>query len=446
MVSFPSFRILPQQNVDSLNVIFTFSANANVALVSSIEFIAKTCRSGSVPVPTGACSKCSVGFYAMTGGTRCDPCVFGALCAGGQDFPGGVGIYAKPGFWQPLWQREEARRQAMSSFAPTFYSCPFMGACVHNSMCATGYEGVVCAICAPGWQLSGSSCVACLGNSGSSYVLWAFLVAVLVLCVAALWYKQWSRTRRIKVILNKVAQERLVTNIFILLRTRVREFVTVQTVQASAVSSSLHVDPNSTLDSLTRPDNIRIDPNRTLIFKVSLDQMILALLRLNKFSSRIIGYHVAEISEDCGKVCNSLTLETDTLDYESFSTLLLTKGAEGHVSELPGASRYGKEWVYKCARDIVCWRKEPFYTRQEMLLLWLAMLQCNKCEQPVTKNETRIQPIKTNDITVRSNDAQPPDEQMIRMGSPDTIPCHEDTDYLDAKVLLINTIQHFRVS
>ena len=111
-------------------------------------------------------------------------------------------------------------------------------------MCATGYEGVVCAICTPGWQLYGSSCVACLGSSGSSYALWAFFVFVLVLCVAALCYREWSLTQRIKLKLTKITQERLVTNIFNLLRMCVSEFVTVQTVQVSTASLSLHVDPN----------------------------------------------------------------------------------------------------------------------------------------------------------------------------------------------------------
>ena len=231
-------------NVSNFNVSFTFRADDSVTLESIIYFRAKPCRAGSIPVLVGACVKCAEGFYAMAGDTVCYPCKFGATCAGGRDFPGGVGIYAKPYFWQPLSQREEVRREAMSSFTPTFYSCPFMGACVNNSVCATGYEGVVCAICAPGWQLYGSSCVACLGSSGSSYVLWAFFVFVLVLFVAALWYREWSRTQRIKLTLTKVTQERLITNIFNLLRLRVGEVVTVQTVQVSTASLSLHVDPN----------------------------------------------------------------------------------------------------------------------------------------------------------------------------------------------------------
>ena len=62
--------------------------------------------------------------------------------------------------------------------------------------------------------------------------------------VAALWYREWSRTQHIKLTLTKVTQEQLMTNIFNLLWMRVGEFVTVQTVQVSTASLSLHVDPN----------------------------------------------------------------------------------------------------------------------------------------------------------------------------------------------------------
>ena len=143
MVSFPGLSILPLQGVNDVNVSFIFGANDSVTLVSIIEFRAKACRTGSVSAAVGGCQKCTVGFYAVPGDEVCRPCAFGALCAGGRDFPGGMGIYAKPNFWQPLWQREGSRRYAAVSFTPIFYSCPFMGACVGESKCADAYTGVL---------------------------------------------------------------------------------------------------------------------------------------------------------------------------------------------------------------------------------------------------------------------------------------------------------------
>ena len=234
LVSLPALSVLPKQGVTHFDLNFTFSADDSVSLVSTINFVVKSCRSGSIPQSVGGCQMCVIGFYAKLGDTKCHSCIFGSACSGGEGFPGGMGIYAKPGFWQPFWQRKEARRQVLSSsFMPTFFVCPFMGACVNNSKCAIGYEGLLCGICAPDWQVSRSVCVPCIASSGPSHVLWGGVGFVLVICIAVLCYREFSLAHRIKTKLSAVAQQRLVDNIFIFLRTSNKEFVTVQNVQVS---------------------------------------------------------------------------------------------------------------------------------------------------------------------------------------------------------------------
>ena len=224
MVDFPSFRIMRLQGVDELNITFTLIADGK-DVVTTIKSFVKPCRTGSIPAATGACTPCPSDYFGTTGISLCQRCVYGAKCVGGRGFPGGMGVYALPEFWQPDEQREGARR-ALPTFSsvhvawpklkPTVYPCPFIGACVNNSKCAAGYQGVLCAICAPGWQFSGPKCVKC-ESSGPNYVIW-IAVFVFVLIVAAAWYVEWSSIQHIKMKLRKVEPECLIRNIFNLFR------------------------------------------------------------------------------------------------------------------------------------------------------------------------------------------------------------------------------------
>ena len=101
MFVFPNLRILPKLGVTNFTGTFTLTTDGNDALKTAINFKVKPCRAGSVPpVGVGACLPCKAGKFALLDGTDCMDCPDGATCDGGQDYPGGMGIYASPTFWQ----------------------------------------------------------------------------------------------------------------------------------------------------------------------------------------------------------------------------------------------------------------------------------------------------------------------------------------------------------
>ena len=57
---------------------------------------------------------------------------------------------------------------------------------------------------------------------------------------------------------------------------------------------------------------------------------------------------------------------TITLDYALFSSILLFQEA---------AKPYPYSQAFGCYRTVFGWKEEQCYTRKEVLLLWLAMLQ-----------------------------------------------------------------------
>ena len=96
--------------------------------------------------------------------------------------------------------------------------------------------------------------------------------------------------------------------------------------------------------------------------------MVSALL-LVESSIRVIQYHVAHI-DFCRRICNLLKLESNALDYERFSSILLTEAKPVGTFNT----------MIEIAREMSGWKDEEFYTRrrgQEVLFLWLAMLQHN---------------------------------------------------------------------
>jgi len=175
----------------------------------------------------GGCVPCPVNYVAQTdqdGNGQCVKCLYGAKCAGGQAFPGGLGIYADYGFWQPMSQR----RDVMPTLV--FYPCPFLGACLNASVCATGYQGVLCAACVPDWQIQGQTCIPCQGGSGSGNILLGIGI-ILILFLVAMVYNEWSYNQRIKNKLNAVSPQLVVRNIFNLLRTDITGSIATATVQ-----------------------------------------------------------------------------------------------------------------------------------------------------------------------------------------------------------------------
>ena len=153
--------------------------------------------------------------------------------------------------------------------------------------------------------------------------------------------------------------------------------------------------------------------------------MVSALL-LVESSIRVIQYHVAHIAF-CRKICNLLKLESNALDYERFSSILLNEAkAVGTFNTM-----------MEIAREISGWKDEEFYVRrrgQEVLFLWLAMLQHNTArdQQLITARDqqlmcTKVVECHTNQMVCDPLDNREKPAEMARK---------EDMGHLDAEAVV----------
>jgi hypothetical protein len=105
---------------------------------------------------------------------QCRACPEGADCSvSGLQVSAAL---AQDGYW---------RGEASAAQSATFYKCPIAKSCAQGR-CATGYTGVACAKCAPGYhKFNGDRCVAC-PQRGMMWLVFFALVVVQVLVVAFL--------------------------------------------------------------------------------------------------------------------------------------------------------------------------------------------------------------------------------------------------------------------
>ena len=113
--------------------------------------------------------RCSASEFAVFSGVdtvTCEPCPAGGDCSGAAltvdaDLASSVivvkqdAVAAKPGYWA-----------SNSADDLKFYECPVPSACLpgvngSRSVCATGYSGILCTVCSPGYFTQYGLCAQC---------------------------------------------------------------------------------------------------------------------------------------------------------------------------------------------------------------------------------------------------------------------------------------------
>jgi hypothetical protein len=145
-----------------------FSRNGSVCEASPPGYIvsvrgaveAQPCPAGEVAAHEGLseCTACGPATFSPAGSAECFACPVGggARCEGGR-------LFLEPGYWVPPQLTRRATDLGRASGA--LHQCPVAESCLMeldlsaNSLvvsCAEGYEGVLCAQCAPGFARAGA--------------------------------------------------------------------------------------------------------------------------------------------------------------------------------------------------------------------------------------------------------------------------------------------------
>ncbi|CDW85402.1 UNKNOWN [Stylonychia lemnae] len=178
-LSFNSDGIDPDKpaNKDSLNQ----SAQNSTAAVPEFDLKIglRECQVGEKFTDAGACDQCpiekSYSLVKMTEPGQCKTCPTGkAVCNGGSD------IGPQPGYW---------RKNNVTS---TFIKCFNFGACLGlvspqndpKGSCYTGYDGILCTDCDPGYSVTGSfQCGKCPEYAQNVFRIVAILIVGVVVIV-----------------------------------------------------------------------------------------------------------------------------------------------------------------------------------------------------------------------------------------------------------------------
>jgi len=140
----------------------TRDASANLGTIASLDLAVRvgTCLPGSEPLVVRhadgvdvarECTVCKDRTFNFDG-IKCK------TCPNGGDCRGGTSLDALPGWWRS------------SETAELLFSCPIRESCAAGNAtgthaCEEGYEGPVCALCAPGYRHWGGKCSECGSNA-----------------------------------------------------------------------------------------------------------------------------------------------------------------------------------------------------------------------------------------------------------------------------------------
>eukprot|EP00961_Rhodomonas_salina_P113341 1524812-Rhodomonas_salina.2 len=107
-------------------------------------------------------------------------------CDADANCTGGASVVPKAGFWE--LPRAEAHEEGSSLDASKvyIYECA-AGGCVEGGGCAATREGPVCALCVPGFAMSGGACTRC-GELGKGWARWMLLALLLAVVLVLWWY------------------------------------------------------------------------------------------------------------------------------------------------------------------------------------------------------------------------------------------------------------------
>eukprot|EP01112_Ceratiomyxa_fruticulosa_P000834 TRINITY_DN1076_c0_g2_i1.p1 TRINITY_DN1076_c0_g2~~TRINITY_DN1076_c0_g2_i1.p1 ORF type:complete len:917 (+),score=160.47 TRINITY_DN1076_c0_g2_i1:59-2752(+) len=133
------------------------------------------CPSNTVSGTNTSYCMCKAGFYGLTqvvsSSDECFVCPVGGVC------PGGTVVTTYEGYWRT------------DPESLTFYPCPATSSCLggQESVCAEGYTGTLCGVCADGYGSKGNHCVKC--SDGVSAVAWFVFIILFALFMALMFRK-----------------------------------------------------------------------------------------------------------------------------------------------------------------------------------------------------------------------------------------------------------------
>ncbi len=144
------------------------------------------------------CSCVGAGFsnsgYYMSNG-KCLACPqYGADCQSVSSERTQRTLASMPGFWRVLASSNNGSSGGQG--LPEFLPCPFgLLACPSssNGTCNTGYSGVLCAVCQPGFHSTSSGCFPC--TPVSNYLIPVFVVVAICFFALFRWVSQRVNTR-----------------------------------------------------------------------------------------------------------------------------------------------------------------------------------------------------------------------------------------------------------
>jgi hypothetical protein len=149
-----------------------------------------SCAAGvSTSAPGSSACTCLEGYYAVfsNGTTVCVACPSGAACATMDTERTFASLRSLPGQWR------------VPGAQLTFMACPMkQEACPSsaNGTCSSGYRGVLCATCDPGYHFTWQTCVPCRG-SNITYLLPVLAVAAVFVVALFVWISRRLNTSKL---------------------------------------------------------------------------------------------------------------------------------------------------------------------------------------------------------------------------------------------------------
>jgi hypothetical protein len=172
-------------------------SNASECLLCPTNAISSV---GSVVCSCVGAGVSNSGFYLSNG--KCIACpLFGADCLSASSARTQATLASLPGFWRVL---ALPNNQSGGVSGPlVFLSCPFgPAACPSsaNGTCNSGYTGVLCAVCEPGFHATASGCLPC--TPVSNYLIPVFVCVAICFIALFRWVSQRVNTRSFTNVVN----------------------------------------------------------------------------------------------------------------------------------------------------------------------------------------------------------------------------------------------------
>ena len=142
--------------------------------VMLVKFTFRECLMGEYQ-QGDSCEECIVGTYSFNSSVACENCPEGAICYGNYT------MVPKSGYWRA------------DVYSPVFFKCSNQDACIgspgnnlsFHGLCASGYQGNVCASCEPDYSITGKDTCSKCPSLAANILISIFVAAVALTFLAA---------------------------------------------------------------------------------------------------------------------------------------------------------------------------------------------------------------------------------------------------------------------